>query len=267
MAPLIIAHRGDSAHRPENTLASFASALEQGADLVELDVQLTKDGPCVIHYPTLDRTTSGKGKVGERSLAELRGLSAGYPERFGSSFAGERVPTLAEALALLRGRARVMIEIKRESVSDDADGGVEALTAAVVRQAAMEKDVALISFERRVLLRCRDLAPAITRGHLFYREEPDAVVAGAREIGSDLVMPEGDAHRRAEAPPRAGLKLATWVVDGRAARPRASTLRRGLEPPRRAARSHLEANRTPWDGPRGLWAGDTEGKDSAEGDV
>src|SRR5262249_8823673 len=76
-APLVIAHRGDSAHRPENTLAAFASALEVGAELVELDVQLTADGHVVvIHDATLDRTTSGRGPVVERTLAEVRALSA-----------------------------------------------------------------------------------------------------------------------------------------------------------------------------------------------
>ena len=65
MPPLIIAHRGDSAHRPENTLASFASALELGADFVEFDVQLTADGHVVVmHDPTLDRTTDGRGAWG-----------------------------------------------------------------------------------------------------------------------------------------------------------------------------------------------------------
>ena len=98
--PLVIAHRGDSAHRPENTLASFAGALEVGAELVELDVQLTADGHVIVlHDPTLDRTTTGRGDVRRMTLAEVRAVSAGYPDRFGSAYAGERVPTLGEALA------------------------------------------------------------------------------------------------------------------------------------------------------------------------
>jgi glycerophosphoryl diester phosphodiesterase len=76
-----------------------------GAALVEFDVQLTRDGHVVvIHDPTVDRTTNGRGRVGDLSLAELRTLSAGYPERFGSSYSGERIPTLAEVLAFLNGR-------------------------------------------------------------------------------------------------------------------------------------------------------------------
>src|SRR5262245_12792719 len=105
MGPLVIAHRGDSAHRPENTLASFASALEVGADLVEFDVQLTQDGAVVVlHDPTLERTTNGRGDIRRMTLAEVRAVSAGYPSRFGTAYAGERIPTLAEALGLLRER-------------------------------------------------------------------------------------------------------------------------------------------------------------------
>lgn len=213
---LVIAHRGDSAHHPENTLASFASALELGAELVELDVQLTLDGQVVVlHDPTVDRTTDGTGDVRQMRLAALRKLSAGYPQRFGGRHAGERIPTLAEALGLLRGRARAMIEIKADSVGDDAAGGVEALTLAEVRRAEMMQDVALLSFDRRALLRCRDLAPAVTRGCLFYRASVDEVLEGARAVGSTLVMPEKgmlseELRDRVRA---AGLRVATWVVD------------------------------------------------------
>jgi glycerophosphoryl diester phosphodiesterase len=216
MAPLVIAHRGDSAHRPENTLASFAAALEVGADLVEFDVQLTRDGAViVIHDPTLERTTTGHGDVRERTLAEVRSVSAGFPARFGTAHAGERIPTLAEALGLLRERAKVMVEIKPDSVTDDAEAGIEARTVEQVRRAGMEKEVALISFSRRALVRCRDMAPEIVRGHLFHRAEAGEVLAAAREVVSDLVMPEkgmlsDELRDRAR---EAGLKVATWVVD------------------------------------------------------
>jgi glycerophosphoryl diester phosphodiesterase len=214
--PLVIAHRGDSAHRPENTLASFAAALELGAELVEFDIQLTKDGhPVVIHDPTLERTTSGKGPVREHTLAEIRRLSAGYPERFGTSFAGERVPTLAEVLHLLRGRARALVEIKHESVTDDDDDGIEAIAIAEARKADVADGLAILSFVRRALVRCRRLAPEIPRGHIFYRATADEVLAGAAEAGTDLVMPEKgmltlELRERLRA---AGLRVATWVVD------------------------------------------------------
>ena len=216
MPPLVIAHRGDSARRPENTLASFASALEIGAEIVEFDVQLTRDGEVVvIHDPAVDRTTDGTGRVPEMTLAELRRLSAGYPQRFGDEYRGERIPTLAEVLGLIRDRALGMIEIKHDSVTADAEGGLEAHTVAEVRKAGMEKQVALISFSRVALVRCRQQAPAIHRGHLFHRAEIADVLAGAREVGTDLVLPEKgmlsvELRDRAR---EAGLKVATWVVD------------------------------------------------------
>jgi len=214
--PLVIAHRGDSAHRPENTLAAFASALEIGAAIAEFDVHLTRDGEVVvIHDATLDRTTNGHGAVRNMTLAEIRRFSAGYPARFGSAYPGERVPTLGEALGLLRERAQAMIEIKPEAVTNDAEGGIEAHVVEEVRKARMEKEVALISFDRRALMRCRTLAPEILRGHLFERGQPGDMLTGAREVASELVMPEkrllsDELRDRAR---EAGVKVATWVVD------------------------------------------------------
>jgi glycerophosphoryl diester phosphodiesterase len=168
----------------------------------------------VIHDPTVDRTTNGRGRVGEMSLLEIRGLSAGYPDRFGTRYSGERIPTLAEVLSFLRGRVRAMIEIKADSVTDDALGGIEARTIEEVRRQGMSDDLALISFDTRALRRCRDLAPEIVRGHLFDHGQKEAVAA-AIEVGAQVVMPEKrmlseELRERAKA---AGLKLATWVVD------------------------------------------------------
>jgi glycerophosphoryl diester phosphodiesterase len=213
---MVIAHRGDSAHRPENTLASFASAVELGVEMVELDVQVTRDGHVVvIHDATVDRTTNGQGAVAEMTLAELRRLSAGYPERFGDAYAGERIPTLAEVMSLMRGRGRILIEIKPDAVTGDAEGGVEALTIAEARKAGMDQEVALISFSRTALLRCRTLAPEIMRGHLFYQAGIDDVMEGAREIASELVMPYKEmlSTELRDRAREAGLKVATWVVD------------------------------------------------------
>lgn len=97
-------HRGASAELPENTLAAFRRALEQGAEGIELDVALSADGVAVVlHDATVDRTTDGTGDVAALTLQELRVLDAG---------GGERVPTLDEVLALAAGRAEVNIELK-----------------------------------------------------------------------------------------------------------------------------------------------------------
>jgi glycerophosphoryl diester phosphodiesterase len=126
---LVVAHRGDSQNAPENTLAAFQLAAEQGADLLELDVHQTADGDVVvIHDDKLDRTTDGTGEVHRLRTAEVRAVSAGA--WFSPRFAAERVPLLDEVLDLCR-RARVvpMIEIKakRRRTQDCGQRVVQAL--------------------------------------------------------------------------------------------------------------------------------------------
>jgi glycerophosphoryl diester phosphodiesterase len=107
----VIAHRGASAYRPENTLASFEHAIELGADWFELDCMLTRDlEVVVIHDSTLDRTTSGTGRVADHTLSELQPFEAGA--WYGPEFAGEPIPTLGQALDLARKRIGVYCEIK-----------------------------------------------------------------------------------------------------------------------------------------------------------
>ncbi|MBW1992680.1 MAG: glycerophosphodiester phosphodiesterase [Deltaproteobacteria bacterium] len=100
----IMGHRGAPAYEPENTLRSLRRALELGADAVEIDLQLSKDGHLVvIHDDTVDRTTDGTGRVRDLTWAELRRLDAGK---------GERLPSLGEVVELVRGRAHLVVEIK-----------------------------------------------------------------------------------------------------------------------------------------------------------
>ncbi|MBI1766498.1 MAG: hypothetical protein HYR56_34255 [Acidobacteria bacterium] len=104
MPPLIIAHRGASAYAPENTLRAFQLAIEQGAQMIELDLHTTRDGQVVvIHDETLDHTTNFKGRVDRLTLAEIKRADAGQ---------GERVPTLDEVLDLTSGKLRLYLEIK-----------------------------------------------------------------------------------------------------------------------------------------------------------
>jgi glycerophosphoryl diester phosphodiesterase len=100
---LRIGHRGAAGHAPENTLAAVAAGLALGVDLIEVDVQSTRDGALVImHDKRVDRTTDGAGTVGELTLAEIRSLRAGN---------GDPVPTLDDVLRAVSGRAGMMIEI------------------------------------------------------------------------------------------------------------------------------------------------------------
>jgi len=127
-----MAHRGNRVYCPENTLASFRQAIDEGADIIETDLHLTSDGALVcIHDATLDRTTNGNGSVAEKSLAELKQLSASYgrPE-----FEAERIPTLDEVIRLLPPDRALALELKtnrflepeiaRQLVSQLRQGGI-----------------------------------------------------------------------------------------------------------------------------------------------
>src|SRR5262245_86406 len=99
--PPLIAHRGASAYAPENTLAAFKKAKELGAQWLEFDVQLTACGEIVVfHDERLERTTNGRGWIHEKPYSYLKTLDAG--SWFNSQFAGEKIPTLVEALEFLR---------------------------------------------------------------------------------------------------------------------------------------------------------------------
>ncbi len=108
---MIVGHRGAAGYEPENTLLSFQKAIEIGVDWIELDVHRSSDGHLmVIHDDTVDRTTRGHGKVSEMTLAELKKLDAGK---------GQKIPTLQEAIDFMKGKVRVIIEIKQEGTEAD----------------------------------------------------------------------------------------------------------------------------------------------------
>ncbi len=116
--PLVAAHRGFSYVAPENTLASYRMAIETGADFAECDVYLTKDGvPVLMHDGTLERTAGFKGRLRDLTLEQVRQLDAGKWKA--PKFAGERIPTLKEAIELTRGKLRFIIEIKEETIAPE----------------------------------------------------------------------------------------------------------------------------------------------------
>src|SRR5438105_4409260 len=95
--PLVVAHRGASGAAPENTIAAIRLALEAGADMIEIDVQQTREGEIIVfHDATLGRTTNGRGIVKKKMLSELRELDAG--SWFAKKFTGEKIPTLDAVL-------------------------------------------------------------------------------------------------------------------------------------------------------------------------
>ena len=110
--PYVMAHRGNRVLCPENTLAAFNKAFEEGADILETDLHLSADGVFMcIHDATLDRTTDGSGEVSEKSLAELKSYSAsnGFFQ-----YQDERIPTLAELSAVLPPEVAVALELKTD---------------------------------------------------------------------------------------------------------------------------------------------------------
>ena len=217
----IIAHRGNSSEAPENTTASFESAIGAGATLLECDVQMTADGHIVvIHDPTLERTGGRAGDVRSLSLAEVQSADVCCAGLFGAAFSPQRVLTLGQLLASIKGRARLMVEIKKDSSQEGSDVFERRIAAEIVKSGVrvtpdMETDVALLSFSTRVLERMAQVLPAPPRGHLFYRDPEDVMSAAAQKTGAIFVMPE-KGHVSKDLVARAAernLGVATWVCD------------------------------------------------------
>ncbi len=225
---LVIAHRGDSAHAPENTLAAFRAALDAGADMVEFDVGLTRDlVPVVLHDATLDRTTDGRGKLAAWFLEDIARLDAG--SWFGPRFAGEPIPTLEQALDLLAGRAEVNIEVKPEVLEQVSPEQAAALVLGPVRQRGLLGYALFSSFAPAVLDALRAAEPAARVGVLADRGYPlPAIAARLRELGAASYNPdERDlTPDLAAAVHAAGALLLPWARRGRNT---AETMRRALE--------------------------------------
>jgi len=160
--PIIFAHRGASAHAPENTLAAFELAVEQGADGIELDVMLSSDGRAVvIHDATVDRTTGAHGRVREMTLAELRELDAG--SFFSAEFRNERIPTLEEVFEMVGKRTFINIELKNYDAP--RDHLVESVCA-LVKKFGMQTRVLFSSFLPLNLSHARRYLPEVPTGLL-----------------------------------------------------------------------------------------------------
>jgi glycerophosphoryl diester phosphodiesterase len=161
--PLIFAHRGASAHAPENTLAAFDTALRHGAHAIELDAKLSADGHVVvIHDSTVNRTTDGQGRVSGLELSALRELDAG--SFFSDEFRGERIPTLAEVFEMVVG-TRILINIELTNYNTPKDNLVERVCT-LVKRYALEKRVLLSSFLPSNLEEVRRTLPDVPQGLL-----------------------------------------------------------------------------------------------------
>jgi glycerophosphoryl diester phosphodiesterase len=157
----LVAHRGNAAEFPENTVPAFRSALELGVRFLELDVQLARDGvPVVIHDHLLARTTGQPGSVFDHDSAELVALSACEPQRFDGRFRDVRLPLLTDVLRLLDGRPEVtvFVELKRASLSQHGHDQVVAQVLEALRP--WRTQCVLISFDLAAIHRARQMGAA-----------------------------------------------------------------------------------------------------------
>jgi glycerophosphoryl diester phosphodiesterase len=170
--PQIIGHRGACAYAPENTLASIRKAAAQGARWVEFDVRLTREGDLVLmHDEDVKRTTNGKGRVVDLRLAELGALDAGA--WFGGAFAGERVPTLAETIALL-AELGLGANIEIKTGKPEARATAEALARILAAHWPRAAPTPLVSsFEVDALEAMQAAAPQWPRGLLLLELKGD----------------------------------------------------------------------------------------------
>src|SRR5262249_57324330 len=148
---IVVGHRGCALLEPENTLRGFRRALDLGCDYVETDVRLTRDGHLVLmHDETVDRTTNGSGSVAELTFGEIRTLDAGQ---------GEQVPTLAELLPLLRGRAHLLCELKGENTAAEA--------VRIVREAGISRQVVFTCFDLGRIRHVKAIDSSLRTGAIF----------------------------------------------------------------------------------------------------
>lgn len=224
--PLIIAHRGASAFAPENTFAAFQRAIDDGAEGIEFDVRLAKDGVAVVfHDSTLNRTAKIDGRVSQLTSDELCKIDIGSwfnqmsPKRADAKFSVETIPTLLEALYFLRGyRGLVFIELKCR------DSEIEKLSKAVCR--AVEKSslvgqIVVKSFKLGVVPQIRRYCPGIKTAALFapkimtmLRKEKHLVKIAKEFSADELSIHYSLATRKLmEKAEKRNLPVTIWTAD------------------------------------------------------
>ena len=220
VAPLYAAHRGGALLWPENSMLAFRNALAMGADFLELDVHLSRDGEVVvIHDPTLDRTTTGTGPVRDHTLAELQDLR--LKDRTGA-LVPEPPPTLDQVVALAAaGKRQMLLEIKLDEQRRRYPG-IEEKVFAVLDRHRFTPFTIVMAFEGDTWRRVRQLRPDARAGALYSprtlpasRVEPELQAlreAGVSFVGlhQALVGPEVPGQARL-----AGLTLGVWTVNER----------------------------------------------------
>ncbi|MFD2368755.1 glycerophosphodiester phosphodiesterase [Brevibacillus sp. GCM10020057] len=208
---ICMAHRGWSGKAPENTLAAIRLALEEPAiRAMEIDVQLSRDGvPVLIHDFTLERTSNGKGLVKDHTLQELRELDAG--SWLDEKFAGERIPTLDEALQAVKGRCTLNIELKATS---DMYPGIAEKVLKLIERHDMKRQVYITSFDHDLIRQVRKLDADVTTGLIVYGR-PVLMMEQLQEAGASVLSmgyPYLTRELAVEAIER-GCQVIAWTLD------------------------------------------------------
>jgi len=213
--PLIIGHRGASAVAPENTMAAFREAIAAGADGIEFDVRLSRDGvPVVIHDSTLRRTGGVNQRVGDLTSPELSEIDVGAWFRPGS-FAGERVPRLAELFELFQTNdLSLYLEMKCDSPAEYRP--LAEVCCRMIDEHSLKERVVVECFQLAAIEVVKQIDPDIKTAALFDRVFIDqTIVARAKEIGAMAVALHHRLARKGlvEQSKQAGLHVAAWTVD------------------------------------------------------
>ena len=194
---LKIGHRGARAYEPENTLRSFRKAIELGVDAVELDVRKTKDGKVVvIHDAKVDKTTNGKGSVGELTLDEIKQL---VTEK------DEKVPTLEEALDFLDRKVKILIELK--------ESGFEEEVLRQIRERGLENNVVIVSFIEEALRKVREMDKEVETGLIYVRHRNP--IKAALDLRASYLLPLYRFTHTANVKKahENGLKVIVWTIN------------------------------------------------------
>ena len=211
--PLVFAHRGASAHAPENTLPAFELAAAMGADGIEFDVQITSDHKLIIHHDlTLGRTEDASGRLRDWTFEDLRMLDVG--SWFDSSYAGVQMPTPEEVVDAVGDRLLLNFEIVSNSLRLD---GSEMLMVEIIQRRNLFDRAMISSFNPLVLRAVRKIEPRIMIGALWAADLPWILRSSwwrrllrpdALHPSFDLVTADRVAHTHAR-----GQRLHTWTVN------------------------------------------------------
>lgn len=217
--PWVVGHRGAMGHAPENTMVSFEQALQLGADLLEFDVRLSRDGvPLIVHDANLDRTSNKSLNVADLDAKDLLELDAG--SWFDLRFAGERIPRLSTLLKWAQtkktkagGKLGFFVELKVEGDAARREQLIRATLKELKDHNALSRSV-LISFDEPSLLLCHRINPDVSTGFLYSECLYDALER-AKRLHVNHILPRkdrvtGDLVAEAHS---SGMAVVAWTAD------------------------------------------------------